>query len=138
MTAGVSASNETPFAMKILDAPSKSKGEKDTITHIDVVDTDSLQDLGLDSVANSDLGHDGDRDGSHDLLDHAWVALGISMDIHLGIDSSSSPKTRRSQQEIVTAPESRRHLLYFGAKRRNSTHHTSDTTVPTDVGGDTF
>ena len=40
---------------------------------VDVVDTDSLEDLGLDDVANSYLGHAGDGGGLLDLLDHGGV-----------------------------------------------------------------
>lgn len=29
--------------------------------------------LALDKVPDSGLGHDGDRDGGHDLFDHFWV-----------------------------------------------------------------
>jgi hypothetical protein len=51
------------------------------ITNIDVVNSDSLEDLGLDSVADSDLGHNGDGDSVHDLLDHARVALSVSREL---------------------------------------------------------
>lgn len=45
------------------------------MTCIDVVDADSLEDLGLDKVADPDLCHNRDGHGVHDLLDHAGVAL---------------------------------------------------------------
>jgi hypothetical protein len=45
------------------------------MAHINVIDTDSLQDLSLDSVTDSDLCHDGDGDSLHDSLDHTGVGL---------------------------------------------------------------
>lgn len=48
-------------------------------THVNVVDADSLEDLGLDGVADTALGHDGDGDGVDDLLDHGGVGLDESV-----------------------------------------------------------
>ena len=54
-----------------------------TLTHINVVNTDRLQDLGFDGVSNSDLGHDGDRDSLHDGPDHTGVRLLVSSSLGL-------------------------------------------------------
>lgn len=45
------------------------------MTYINVVNTDSLEDLSLDNVADTDFGHDRDGDSFHDLLDHARIRL---------------------------------------------------------------
>ncbi len=44
-------------------------GGRQNFGFVDVVDADLLQDLGLGEVSDAALGHDGDRDGAHDLLD---------------------------------------------------------------------
>lgn len=51
---------------------------------VNVINTNLLDDLGLDKVADSALGHDGDRNASHDLLDHSGV--GHSSDSSVGSD----------------------------------------------------
>ena len=48
-------------------------GRGEDLGLIDVVDLDSLQDLGLDDVADAALGHDGDGDGLLNALDHLGV-----------------------------------------------------------------
>ena len=45
------------------------------VTHINVINTDRLQDLSLDSVTDSDLCHDGDGDSLHNSSDHTGVGL---------------------------------------------------------------
>ena len=44
------------------------------LTLVDVVDTDGLDDLCLDEVADTHLGHHWNRHSRHDLLDHTGVA----------------------------------------------------------------
>jgi hypothetical protein len=40
---------------------------------VNVINADGLDDLGLDKVTNTDLGHDGDSDSLNDFLDHLGV-----------------------------------------------------------------
>ncbi|EHM25040.1 hypothetical protein SPW_6547 [Streptomyces sp. W007] len=48
-------------------------GRGEDLGLVDVVDTEGLEHLGLDEVADAGLGHDGDGDGPDDLLDHVGV-----------------------------------------------------------------
>jgi hypothetical protein len=56
-------------------------GGREHLGLVDVVDAQRLEDLRLHKVANPGLGHDRDRDGRLDLLDHLqgeqeWGGLG--------------------------------------------------------------
>ena len=42
---------------------------------IDIIDPDSLEDLGFYEMTDSDFGHDGEGDGVDDVFDHGWVGL---------------------------------------------------------------
>jgi len=63
-----------------------------------------LQDLSLDSVTDSDLCHDGDRDSRHDISDHTGVGL----------------------------------ILVNVTKVVGGAYHSCDTTIASDVGGDSL
>jgi hypothetical protein len=49
-------------------------GRREHLGLVDVVHPDGLQDLGLGEVADPALGHDRDRDGGDDRVDHVRVA----------------------------------------------------------------
>jgi hypothetical protein len=51
------------------------RGEPHQTLTIDVVHTNGLEDLSLCKVSDTDLGHDGDRDSLHDVLDELRVGL---------------------------------------------------------------
>ena len=56
----------------LLDVVRRVRG-REHLALVDIVDTNLLQDLALDKVSDARLGHDGNCDGLHDLLDHRWV-----------------------------------------------------------------
>ena len=49
-------------------------GGRENLGFVDEVDAHRFENPGFDDVANAGFGHDGDRDGGHDLLDHLRVA----------------------------------------------------------------
>ena len=59
-------------------------GGREDLALVDVVDAEGLEDLALDEVADAGLGHDGDRDGVHDVADQGGV--GHAGDAALGAD----------------------------------------------------
>lgn len=72
LTEVAAAANEGSLESVLLDVVDGVGGGKD-LGLIDVVDTNGLENLALDDVTDTGLGHDGDGDGVHDLLDHAGV-----------------------------------------------------------------
>src|SRR5699024_9977795 len=49
-------------------------GRGEDLGFVDVVDTEGLEDLGFDEVADAGLGHDGDADGADDRIDEIGIA----------------------------------------------------------------
>lgn len=45
------------------------------MAYVNIINANSLEDLGLDNVADTDFGHDRDGYSFHDLLDHARIGL---------------------------------------------------------------
>jgi len=66
------AADEGNLVSVLLDVVDGIGGGKD-LGFVDVVDTDGFKNLALDDVTDTGLGHDGDGDSVHDLLDHSGV-----------------------------------------------------------------
>lgn len=66
------AADKGSLELVLLDVVDGVGGGKD-LGLVDVVDANGLENLALNDVTNTGLGHNGDGDGVHDLLDHAGV-----------------------------------------------------------------
>lgn len=72
LTQVLGTANEGDLEVSLVDVVELVSGGQN-LRLVNVVDTNLLNDLGLDKVTDSALGHNGDGHGSHDLLDHSGV-----------------------------------------------------------------